>query len=163
MIKISEFGLITEKEMKCFKSLEYDELMDWQFNLMQDLIDTSNDIIHKEYKDDIILQQGLIMIRLMILLNMVNNTIIVRFPDSRMADFIREQYTICKKPVSDLITEEINELKEHFDELKEILNVDFKNENRRMAGVNMVNRIATLNLREYEDALNRIFKEPEKV
>lgn len=160
---MSEFVLISDPEKERFQRLEMDELADWQFNLMQDLIDTANDIIHREYKDDVILQQGLIMMRLMVLLNMVNRTVVERFPNSEMAEYIRQQYTQSTISVESLIDDEISQLKEHFDELKEILGVDFNNEDRRVAGMDTVSRIATLNLREYEDTLNRLFPEPEKV
>lgn len=152
--------LITDGEMKRLKTLDYTEMMDWQFDIMQDLIDRSNEIIHKEYKDANILQQGILMTRLMVLLNMVNRAFVNRFPDSEMSSVIQEQYTQTENvPISDQITEEIENLKEHFDELQEILTEDFDNEKRRVDGINTVNRIATLNLREYEDALNRVFSE----
>ena len=159
---MQDMELITADEMKRFKNLNYEQLMDWQFNLMLDLINKSDEIIHREYKDDIILQQGLSMIRSMVLLNMVNRTMAKRFPDSKMADFIGQQYTQREKPAYDLITEEIDSLKEHFDEVKFTLNQDFENEGRRIDAMDTVNRIATLNLREYEDSLSRIFEEPEK-
>ncbi len=160
---MSTLLLISDNNMKRLQSSDYDELMDWQFNTMQDLIDASNEIIHLEYKDENILQQGIIMLRKMVILNMINRAFVERYQDSEIASFIRQQYTIIERSTSELISEEINSLKEHFDEIKDILNEDYDNEERRVAGVKMVNRIATLNLREYEDAFNRAFSEPEKV
>ncbi len=153
--------LINDKEMKQLKTLNYDAMMDWQFNVMQNLIDISNDIIHKEYKDDNILQQGIYMTRLMVLLNMVNRAFVNRFPDSEMSELIGEQYTqIVHTSIIDQITEEIDSLIEHFDELQEVLSEDLGNEKRRVAGMNTVNQIATLNLQAYEEALNRVLTEP---
>lgn len=160
---MSDLVLIADKEMKRLQNDPIDELVDWQFNLMQDLIDVSNDIIHREYKDDHILQQGMIMLRYMILLHMVNRTIVKRFPDSKMAELIQEQFTQSTRPVPDLISDEIEQLTKHFDEIKETLMVDFDNIKRRVDGMDTVNRIATLNLREYEDTLRRVFQKPMKV
>lgn len=160
---MSDLVLIADKEMKQLQSDEIDGLVDWQFNLMQDLIDVSNDIIHREYKDDHILQQGMIMLRLMVLLHMVNRAIVKRFPDSKMAELIQEQFTQSTRPVPDLISEEIDQLTKHFDEIKETLMVDFDNIKRRVDGMDTVNRVATLNLREYEDTLRRVFQKPLKV
>lgn len=158
-----QFVLINEAEMKRLQTLGYDDMVDWQYNLMQDLIDTSNDIIQREYKDDIILQQGMIMLKRMVLLHMVNRTMVERFPESEMAELLKEQYTQTQKEIRAILTEEIHTLKKHFDEVTEILTQDFENEQRRVDGMDTVNRIATLNLREYEDALNRIFKRPTTV
>ncbi|MCK4260181.1 MAG: hypothetical protein KAX49_14480 [Halanaerobiales bacterium] len=71
---------------------------------------------------------------------------------TKRGNFISQQYTLRDRSVSQLISEEINNLKENFD-----------NEKRRIDGMDTVNRIATLNLCEYEDALNRAFQTPEKV
>ena len=160
---MSELVLITDKEMKKFQTGSLDELVDWQFNVMQDLINTANDIIHREYKDDHILQQGLIMFRYMIHLHMINRAVVKRFADSQMASLIKEQFTQSTKSVPDLINEEIEQLTQHFQEIQEILTVDFDNIKRRVDGMDTVNRVATLNLREYEDTLRRVFRKPMEV
>lgn len=155
------FVLINEKEMKFCQSLNYDELLDWQFNLMQEVVDTANEIIHKEYKDDHILQQGMIMLKRMVLVQMASRAFVDRFPESEMAKLLEQQYSMTtRKEIGSLITEEIQELKEHFDEIQETLTKDFDNIKRRVDAMDTVSRVATLNLREYEDALNRVFSEP---
>jgi ferritin-like metal-binding protein YciE len=152
--------LINDKEMKFCQSLNYEELLDWQFNLMQEVVDTANEIIHKEYKDDHILQQGLIMMKRMVLVQMASRAFVDRFPESEMTKLLEKQYSMTtRKEISPLITDEIQELKEHFDEIEEVLTKDFENSKRRVDAMDTVNRIATLNLREYEDALNRVFSE----
>lgn len=153
--------LINDKEMKYCQRLNYHELVDWQFNLMQDVVDTANEIIHKEYRDDHILQQGLIMLKRMVLVQMASRAFVDRFPGSEMAHLLHQQYSrTTRRDVSSSITEEIQELKAHFDEIEETLVHDFENEERRIDAMQTVNRIATLNLREYEDALNRVFARP---
>lgn len=156
-----EIVLIHEREMKFCQTLGYEELLDWQFNLMQEVVDTANEIIQKEYKDDHILQQGLMMLKRMVLVQMASRAFLDRFPESEMSRLLEKQYSMTtRKEISSLITDEIQELKEHFDEIMETLTKDFANINRRVDAMDTVNRIASLNLREYEDALNRVFSEP---
>lgn len=156
-----EIVLIHEREMKFCQTLGYEELLDWQFNLMQEVVDTANEIIQKEYKDDHILQQGLLMLKRMVLVQMASRAFLDRFPESEMSRLLEKQYSMTtRKQISSLITDEIQELKEHFDEIMETLTKDFANTNRRVDAMDTVNRIASLNLREYEDALNRVFSEP---
>lgn len=156
--------LISDKEMKRLKDANYEVLLDWQYNLMQDIVDYANTIIHREYKNENILQDGIYMVRTMVLYNMVLRTVLLRFKGSQMAEEICQQYSNedCKL-VSDLITDKIDELKHDFDVLKQALSLEDEDDDRYTKGVETVIRLANINLDEYEDTLSRIYSQPEKV
>ncbi|MCK8817278.1 hypothetical protein MWH28_07875 [Natroniella sulfidigena] len=142
------------------KTADYDQLMDQQFDLLQQMIDLSNDIIHQDYKDDELLEKGNELLSTMLTLNKLNYYLVENFPDEKEIRFIREQYRTSDVGPLDKIKEEINMLNIHLMELETLKQREKREEDwEREEELNDLRWIANRNLTEYETALGDIFKE----
>ncbi|WP_408956341.1 hypothetical protein [Natroniella sp. ANB-PHB2] len=138
----------------------YDQLMDQQFNLLQQMIDLSNDIIQQDYQDDELLRKGSDLLSTMLTLNQINYHLVDKYPDEKEIRFIREQYRTFDVGPLDKIKEEINMLNIHLMELETLKQkMEKKDEWERGEELNDIRWIANRNLNEYETALEDIFKQ----
>lgn len=141
------------------KLTDYEDFMDYQFELLQKVIDLSNDAIHQDYEDIELLETGIELLEEMVETNKVNYQLVDQFPSKKEVKFIIEQYQAHKlKPLSK-IREEVKSLEAHLEEVKEAKEeYEDMDEELRAEAMNTVQRIATYNLQEYEDTLESTFK-----
>ncbi|MCK8827218.1 hypothetical protein MWH25_05620 [Natroniella acetigena] len=139
---------------------DYDQLMDQQFNLLQQMIDLSNDIIQQDYQDDELLKKGSGLLSTMLTLNQINYHLVENFPDKKEIKFIRDQYRTFDVGPLDKIKEEINMLNIHLMELETLKQkMEERDEWEREEELNDIRWIANRNLNEYETALEDVFKD----
>ncbi|WP_018248523.1 hypothetical protein [Orenia marismortui] len=137
----------------------YDEIMDQQFNLLQDMINLSDYVIYQEYEDLELLETGMDLLKKMIKVNKLNYHLVDNFAEEREVKFIKEQYHSYSLDPLDKIGEEIRNLQIILEDISEVYNnFDSIDEDLKIEAMNTIETIATYNLRDYENTIKNTFK-----
>ncbi|TDX52317.1 hypothetical protein [Orenia marismortui] len=137
----------------------YDEIMDQQFNLLQDMINLSDYVIYQEYEDLELLETGMDLLKKMIKVNKLNYHLVDNFAEEREVKFIKRQYHSYSLDLLDKIGEEIRNLQIILEDISEVYNnFDSIDEDLKIEAMNTIETIATYNLRDYENTIKNTFK-----
>ncbi len=136
----------------------YINLMDNQFNLLQEIINLSDYIIYQEYQDLELIKTGKKLLRKMLQVNRINYKLLKEYPEEETVEFISNQYQQYELDPLEKISEEVDNIKIILEETQKISeNIHNTEEEIKAERIEDIKKIATYNLRDYENTLQNTF------